>query len=289
MSFLFGVKKKEAPAPSAKDSIRTLREACEALEKRQAHLEKEASACHAKAKERMAAKDKRGTMFQLQMQKMKLKEVESSQGKMLNLMTMINQIETAVMSSGIAQAMQVGAQALTQLAQEANVEKIEQIMDSVQEATDDLNEVQEAMARPIAHFDEVLLVFIVIARHESWRFARALAILLLLYLITRLASLCAAFLSFASLIEHQSELDAEFAALEEEVEAEKLQSLHTPVALPVASRPQQRQVGVAAAVGSPNVMDEAPSAPVGRAVVAAKPVAMSKEEQELAALEAEFA
>ena len=161
MSFLFGVKKKEAPAPSAKDSIRTLREACEALEKRQAHLEKEASACHAKAKERMAAKDKRGTMFQLQMQKMKLKEVESSQGKMLNLMTMINQIETAVMSSGIAQAMQVGAQALTQLAQEANVEKIEQIMDSVQEATDDLNEVQEAMARPIAHFDEVLVVFTV--------------------------------------------------------------------------------------------------------------------------------
>jgi hypothetical protein len=167
MSFLFGVKKKEAPAPSAKDSIRTLREACEALEKRQAHLEKEASACHAKAKERMAAKDKRGTMFQLQMQKMKLKEVESSQGKMLNLMTMINQIETAVMSSGIAQAMQVGAQALTQLAQEANVEKIEQIMDSVQEATDDLNEVQEAMARPIAHFDEVLVVFTVSHRKRA--------------------------------------------------------------------------------------------------------------------------
>jgi hypothetical protein len=36
-------------------------------------------------------------------------------------------------------------------------------------------------------------------------------------------------------------------------------------------------------------MDEAPSAPVGRAVVAPKPVALSKEEEELAALAAEFA
>jgi urease gamma subunit len=168
MAFLFGVKKTEAPVPKVSDSIQALREACSMVEKRQQFLSEKMEGLVAAAKARLQSNDRKGAAFQLQRKKMLEKERDASYGKLQNLEVLINSLEAVATTTSIVQAMKAGQQALAETIKLNDVDKIEDIMDDINESIQQVDEVSEAMGRPIgAVIDEVRAFFAEFSRFCS--------------------------------------------------------------------------------------------------------------------------
>lgn len=144
---LFG-KKKQA-APSLTGSIQKLRDAVELLDKREKHLEKQMEAALAEAKKKTKAKDKRGALFQLKRKKMFEKQINNIYGKKTNLEMQIMALDSAASNKEIMQAMQTGQHALKSNIKETDVDKVADVMDSINESMGLADELSEAMAQPL--------------------------------------------------------------------------------------------------------------------------------------------
>merc|ERR1719296_292331 len=117
---LFGKAKPKAnsgPPVNMQQSIQKLRIASENLDKRATHLEKQIGQCLAIAKQKSAAKDKRGALFQLKRKKMFEKQVEQIEGKKMGLEMQIMAMESAAGNTEVIDAMSSGAKTLNKLMQ----------------------------------------------------------------------------------------------------------------------------------------------------------------------------
>lgn len=155
---LFG-KKKAAPAPDLPKSIAKIRDAKENLEKRQKHLELQIEKCHANAKAKMRAKDKRGATYELKKKKMLEKQLEQNYGKQMNLETQIQALEGAANDRETLAAMRTGADALKNAIKPQDVERVDDIMDDINESMQMAEELGQAMSQNIGQSldDEELL------------------------------------------------------------------------------------------------------------------------------------
>jgi len=145
---LFG-KKKQAPAPKLGDSIQTLREAQANLEKREEHLQKLMNQALVEAKKKSKAKDKRGALFQLKRKKMYEKQLDQIFAKKTNIEMQVMALENAANNKEVLSAMRVGASALSKAVIDTNVEKVDDVMDEINEAMALADELGEAMAQSI--------------------------------------------------------------------------------------------------------------------------------------------
>jgi len=145
---LFG-KKKQAPAPKLADSIRSLREASDNLQKREDYLQLQMQAALAEAKKKSKAKDKRGALFQLKRKKMYEKQLDQIYGKKTNIEMQIMALESAASNKEVLGAMRGGAVALQRAVIDTNVEKVDDVMDDINEAMALADELGEAMSQSI--------------------------------------------------------------------------------------------------------------------------------------------
>lgn len=145
---LFG-KKKTKPPPRLNESIQSLREAIDILDKREVHLGKQAEKAHREARLKAKSKDKRGALYHLKRKKMLEKQIEQIYGKKSNLEVQILTLESAASNKEIIHVMRKGRDALEANVNAADVEQVEDIMDGISEGIAQVDEIGEAMSMPL--------------------------------------------------------------------------------------------------------------------------------------------
>jgi charged multivesicular body protein 4 len=144
------------------------------LESRQTVIKKKIADELAKAQECVRRKDKRGALKVsapttahnhcqsagpphsllppaqcLKLKQLYEKNLEQLENQQLNLENQINVIESAKTAAEVANAMALSGAALKHLSKTTSVEAVDKVMDDIQEATDRMAEVQNALAQPV--------------------------------------------------------------------------------------------------------------------------------------------
>jgi charged multivesicular body protein 4 len=146
---LFGKKKAAAaPAPLPVDTIKLLRDNLLVLEKREEHIQKKIEMALNEAKQKSLKKDKNGALFALKRKKMYEAEVSKLQGARITLDSQILALESAAVNIETFKAMKSGANAMKGLRGDIDSDKVDDIMDEIQEEKDIHDSISEAISRP---------------------------------------------------------------------------------------------------------------------------------------------
>lgn len=143
---LFGKKK---PKPKIQDSISQLRDTMITLEKREAHLQKQADEALQRAKEKSKKNDKRGALFELKRKKMFEKQIENMFGKRVNLETQIFALQNASANKEVLAAMKKGKEAIASHISEKDIDEAADIMDQIDEHVGLIDEIDQALSQPV--------------------------------------------------------------------------------------------------------------------------------------------
>lgn len=147
---LFG-KKKAAPAgptQSPVDTIKLLRDNLGTLEKREEHIQKKIDAALAEAKLKSQKKDKNGALFALKRKKMYEAEVAKLQGARITLDSQILALESAAVNLETFKAMRSGANTMKGMRGNIDADKVDEMMDDIQEEKDIHDAIADAISRP---------------------------------------------------------------------------------------------------------------------------------------------
>jgi charged multivesicular body protein 4 len=147
---LFGKKKQNAaaPAPSPMETIKVLRDNLVVLEKREEHITKKIESALADAKAKSQRKDKNGALFALKRKKMYESEIAKLQGARITLDSQILALESAAVNIETFRAMKAGAGAMKGMRGDIDADKVDDIMDEIQEEKDVHDAISEAISRP---------------------------------------------------------------------------------------------------------------------------------------------
>jgi len=148
---LFGKKKVNnaaQPTPLPVDTIKLLRDNLLVLEKREEHIQKRIEAALREAREKSAKKDKNGALFALKRKKMYEAETAKLQGARITLDSQILALESAAVNIETFKAMKSGASAMKGLRGDIDADKVDDIMDEIQEEKDIHDSISEAISRP---------------------------------------------------------------------------------------------------------------------------------------------
>jgi charged multivesicular body protein 4 len=137
------------PPADLNTSIQKLRQAIVTLDKREEHLGKKIAECVDRARTKSKHRDKKGALFELKKKKQLEGQLQSIQGKKLNLETQIMTLEDAFLNKETLNAMQTSAQAMRSAMRESDVEKADELMEDITDAMEQVNEMNEAMAQPL--------------------------------------------------------------------------------------------------------------------------------------------
>lgn len=160
--WLFGKSKEPAaqaqPQVSASDAIQKQRAALDTLEKRVVFLEKKITAQDNEAREKARNKDKRGALLALKKKKMLNSEIDTLNNSRVTLEKQIMNLEAAQTQNVAIEALKTGVQAQKDLNAKMNVDKVDQLMEDLQEQEDLQKEVQQVLGQgnDMADDDELL-------------------------------------------------------------------------------------------------------------------------------------
>lgn len=153
---LFG--KKQAPAQNSAapmapsqppvDTIKLLRDNLIVLEKREEHINKKIEAALEEAKLKSQKKDKNGALFALKRKKMYEDEVSKLQGARITLDSQILALESAAVNLETFKAMKAGAGAMKNMRGNIDADKVDEMMDDIQDERDIHGQISEAISRP---------------------------------------------------------------------------------------------------------------------------------------------
>jgi len=148
---LFGPSKPKQVTPTIdlNTSIQQLRSATQQLEKREVYIESKIQQCLQVAKEKSKKRDKKGALFELKKKKQLENQLQSIQGKKLNLETQIMTLEDAHLNKQTLTAMRTSANAMRATVREADLDRTDDLMEQINEAMDQVQEMNEAMSQPI--------------------------------------------------------------------------------------------------------------------------------------------
>eukprot|EP00475_Leptophrys_vorax_P008051 TRINITY_DN1515_c0_g1_i1.p1 TRINITY_DN1515_c0_g1~~TRINITY_DN1515_c0_g1_i1.p1 ORF type:complete len:157 (-),score=55.74 TRINITY_DN1515_c0_g1_i1:315-785(-) len=144
---LFG--RKKPAGPKITDSISQLREAMDTLEKREAHLQKQADEALVKAKAKSKKGDKKGALFELKRKKMFEKQIEGMFGKRVNLETQIMALQSAAANQDVLKAMKTGRDAIQAHISDKVVDEVADVMDQINENVSLIDEMDQALSQPV--------------------------------------------------------------------------------------------------------------------------------------------
>jgi charged multivesicular body protein 4A/B len=150
---LFGKKKNPnsndlAPTPSPVDTIKLLRDNLATLEKREEHIQKKIDAALQEAKLKSQRKDKNGALFALKRKKMYESEISKLQGARITLDSQILALESAAVNLETFKAMKAGANSMRQMRGNIDADKVDEMMDDIQEEKDIHDAIADAISRP---------------------------------------------------------------------------------------------------------------------------------------------
>mmetsp|Transcript_27009 Transcript_27009/g.86831 ORF Transcript_27009/g.86831 Transcript_27009/m.86831 type:complete len:239 (-) Transcript_27009:159-875(-) len=149
---LFGRRKaapKRADPDATAQTIRSLRTTLETLEKREKHIDVKIHEQLETAKKKSQMKDKRGAIFCLKRKKLYEKEVQKIQGARMTLEQQIMSLESATTNMATFEAMQKGASQMKQIHQDLNVDRVDDIMDDINEQMATADEISNAISQPV--------------------------------------------------------------------------------------------------------------------------------------------
>eukprot|EP00470_Lotharella_oceanica_P001182 CAMPEP_0170177924 /NCGR_PEP_ID=MMETSP0040_2-20121228/11404_1 /TAXON_ID=641309 /ORGANISM="Lotharella oceanica, Strain CCMP622" /LENGTH=235 /DNA_ID=CAMNT_0010420807 /DNA_START=83 /DNA_END=790 /DNA_ORIENTATION=+ len=149
---LFG-RAKKAPKPKISDRIKELKEAQEMLDKQEAHLEKKMEEARKMALQKSRQKNKKAAIFQLKRKKMFEKRLNQLYGQRENVERLINAMETVAFNKANIEKLKKGKEALAQTIEEVDVDKVNELMDDVNEQVAMADEIGEAMAQTLGNDD----------------------------------------------------------------------------------------------------------------------------------------
>ena len=169
MSFfgnLFGGNKKASTIINAQKQeegnikiIGILRDQIELLEKRNGFIEKKKISLVNEAKQKLNGGDKKGALLILNQKKKVESEIEKNQGTQLLLENQLSALECATINKEVITSLMVGNKAIKQINQDLSPEKIDDLMDDIQEETENYKAIQDAMTQPLQQIyddDELL-------------------------------------------------------------------------------------------------------------------------------------
>mgnify|MGYP003949879303 CR=1 FL=1 len=169
MSFfgnLFGGNKKASTIINAQKQeegnikiIGILRDQIELLEKRNGFIEKKKISLVNEAKQKLNGGDKKGALLILNQKKKVESEIEKNQGTQLLLENQLSALECATINKEVITSLMVGNKAIKQINQDLTPEKIDDLMDDIQEETENYKAIQDAMTQPLQQIyddDELL-------------------------------------------------------------------------------------------------------------------------------------
>jgi len=146
MKLFFGAKKQEAkPATvDVQSAIKQNMEAIDMLRKRQVHIEKKIQKEDEEARARAKSKDKQGALMALRRKQMLSKQYEQLCNQITTLDGHIMMLENSSTQQIAVNAMAQAVGAIKNVNQQMNVDKIDKLMDDMQEQRDVQQEIDEA-------------------------------------------------------------------------------------------------------------------------------------------------
>ena len=123
--------------------INDLKQQLELMEKR--NIEE----AQIEAKLRLEKKDKNGALISLKKKKQYEAELEKNQGIQIVLESQIYSLESVTMQKAIVDALSQGNKSIKKLNTDLKPEKIEELMDEIQEEADNFKSIQDAMSQPL--------------------------------------------------------------------------------------------------------------------------------------------
>lgn len=104
---------------------------------------------HNKAKEFTRQKNKKAALMCLKKKKMLEAQVENLSNNVLRVQDQIITLEGAKATTETVKAMREGAGAMKNMQKQMDINSVDDVMDEIQEQTDNMKQIQEALAAPI--------------------------------------------------------------------------------------------------------------------------------------------
>ena len=134
--------------------INELRENIELIEKRNLFIETHKTKLIIEAKSKLNNNDKKGALLILNKKKKIEEEINKNQGSQLLLENQLSNLESANLNKHIINSLSKSNKAIHTLNKDLNVDKIEELMDDIQEEQDNYNTIQSIMGQPLQHIYE---------------------------------------------------------------------------------------------------------------------------------------
>ena len=134
--------------------INELRENIELIEKRNLFIEKQKTKLIIEAKAKLNNNDKKGALLILNKKKKIEEEINKNQGSQLLLENQLSNLESANLNKHIINSLSKSNKAIHTLNKDLNVDKIEELMDDIQEEQDNYNTIQSIISQPLQQIYE---------------------------------------------------------------------------------------------------------------------------------------
>ncbi|KAL7536410.1 hypothetical protein ACHAXR_012071 [Thalassiosira sp. AJA248-18] len=131
------------------NTVVNLRENIATQEKREQHLEKKIEQLVVEAKAKMAKKDKKGALFALKRKKLYETEIDKIANIKMTLETQVMNLESAAQNAETFKAMNAGKSAMSNLREDTNIDKVDDLMDDIKEEMEMADEISNALAQPV--------------------------------------------------------------------------------------------------------------------------------------------
>lgn len=149
MASLFGKAKKKSSAKSTADTIISLQETIDSLEKRNKYLDTRIHQQLVEAKQKAKAKNQNGALICLKKKRMYEREVEKLNGSIMTMESQKIALESAAVNSQILKTMKTGTAHIRELHKETNPEEVDKVLEDLEEQMQEGEEIAEAFSRPI--------------------------------------------------------------------------------------------------------------------------------------------
>ncbi|CAG8644029.1 31665_t:CDS:2, partial [Gigaspora margarita] len=143
---------KQKPKANAKDAIVRLRETLQMLEKRENHLQNKIDS-ELKIAKTNATSNKRAALMALKRKKQYESQIEKIGGSRITIEAQVMAIESANVNLETIKAMESGAEAMKAIHGSMDINKVDDIMDSVRENMDLADEISNAISAPMIGVD----------------------------------------------------------------------------------------------------------------------------------------
>lgn len=149
--------KPKKKAPSALSTLEKLHETLEMLEKKERLLQKKISAEVEKAKDYTKIKNKKAAIQCLKKKRLYETQIEQLGNFQLRVHDQMIMVEGAKATTDTIDALKTGSAAVKSIHNSLSIDEIERTMEQVDEHTENMKQIQEALATPVgaaADFDE---------------------------------------------------------------------------------------------------------------------------------------